>query len=116
MQPHEVVVPVLFFSAVAGIWIVYLVARHKERVMLIEKGTGSEEIKSLYLRRIGRPNPLASLKWGLVFIGVGAAVLLGMWLRNTFMMDEGVFPALISLFGGLGLLFFYFIARKRTEE
>jgi hypothetical protein len=116
MQPHEVVVPIIFFATIAGIWIVYLIARHKERLTIIEKGLGSEEIKSLYLRGAGRPNPLSALKWGLILVGAGAGALLAMWLDRTFMLEDGVYPAIIALFGGIALVIFYLISRKRTQE
>jgi hypothetical protein len=88
---------------------------------MIEKGMAAEEIKSLYARSAwrsgpGRSDPLSSLKWGMICIGVGAAILLGMWLRDAYMMSEGVYPGLIALFGGIGLILFYFIAPRRKAE
>ena len=82
---------------------------------MIEKGMGAEDIKSLYARNPWRSSPLNSLKWGMICIGVGLAILLGMWLREAYMVGEGVFPGLIALFGGLGLIVFYFAAHRKAE-
>ena len=83
---------------------------------MIDKGLKSDEIKSLYAARLWKISPLSSLKWGMIFIGIGLAVLLAGWLRATYMWDEGVYPGLIALFGGLGLLAFYLIAQRKVQE
>jgi hypothetical protein len=115
VQVHEVIVPVFFFVTVAAIWGGYILTRHKERMAMIQKGMEAEDIKSLYARAAWHISPLASLKWGMVLIGVGVAVLVGMWLRDAYMVGEGVYPGLIALLGGLGLIVFYFIARRKAE-
>jgi hypothetical protein len=115
VQAHEIIIPVFFFVTVAAIWGAYILTRHKERMEMIQKGMGAEDIKSLYARGGWHSSPLASLKWGMVFIGVGVAVLVGMWLRDAYMVGEGVYPGLIALLGGLGLVVFYFIARRKAQ-
>ncbi len=113
---HEgIVVPIFFFVCVAAIWGAYILTRHKERMVLIDKGTGAEEIKSLYSRNRLQLQPLTNLKWGIVLVGIGIAILLAMWLQDTFMFRDGVYPGLIALLGGLGLIVFYFVARRKQE-
>jgi hypothetical protein len=116
MDAQEAIIPIFFFVTVGIIWGAYILTRHKERMNMIEKGLKAEEIRSLYARAAGRASPLASLKWGMIFVGIGLAVLLGVWLRETFLVQEGVFPGLIALFGGAGLIVFYMIARKKVTE
>jgi hypothetical protein len=110
-----IVVPVVLFACVAAVLVEAIVTRHKERMAMIEKGMAAEEIKSLYARPTGRGDPLASMKWGIIFIGTGVAILLGMWLRETYLVSEGVFPGLIALLAGLGLIIFYFLAKRRAS-
>jgi len=109
-----IVVPIFFFLCVAAVWGGAIITRHKERIALIEKGIAAEEIKSLYARPTWHRDPLSSLKWGMIFIGTGIAILVGMWLRDTYMVSEGVFPGLIALLAGLGLIIFYFLAKRKT--
>lgn len=116
MSGQEVIVPIFFFVTVGVIWGAYILTRHKERLNMIEKGLKADEIRSLYSRAAGRTNPLASLKWGMIFVGIGLAVLLGIWLHEAYLVQEGVFPGLIALFGGAGLIVFYLIARKKVTE
>ncbi len=105
---------IFFFVAVVAIWGAIILTRHKERMTLIEKGTGAEDIKSLYSRQRWSVSPLTNLKWGMILVGVGIAILLAMWLRETYMVDEGVFPGMIALLGGFALVVFYVFARKKV--
>ena len=115
MQPHEVAVPiVMFVSAVAAI-IIWLMSRHRERMAMIEKGLSSEEIKAMYTKQIRR-DPLTSLKWGLLFILGGLAVLFGNFLHQRFGAEDGIMIGLIPLFVGCGLLIFYGIASKKINQ
>lgn len=117
MSPVEAIVPVALFFSVAVVWALHALTRHKERMTMIEKGLRAEDIRSLYERGTLRMNPLSSLKWGIVFVAIGLAVLLGMHMDYTYGMEEGVYPALIALFGGAGLILFYVLAsRRRTTQ
>jgi hypothetical protein len=104
----------MFFLTVIGIWGGYLLTRHRERTSMIEKGLRAEDIKALYTRGFQQVNPLVSLKWGLVLIGIGAGIFLAIWLHDVYGYRDGVYPAMIALFGGVGLLVFYLVARKKT--
>jgi hypothetical protein len=116
MAPHEVVIPIVFFCTIALIWGGVILARHKERMTMIEKGLKAEDIKSLYQKGTLRTNPLSSLKWGIIFLAIGIAALVGMWLHNAYYVDESVIPGLMAVFGGIGLIAFYFLANKRVQE
>jgi Na+/melibiose symporter-like transporter len=114
MQPHEVAVPIVLFSAIAAVFFVWVTSRHRERMSMIEKGLSSDEIKAMYSRDVKR-DPLNSLKWGLLFLLTGVAVMTGNFLHNQYGMEEG--PAMISticLFVGIGLVLFYSIASKKV--
>ncbi len=106
---------VLFFFSVASIWGAIIFTRHRERVMMIEKGLSAEEIRSLYARAV-RNRPLLALKWGMLFISVGLAIVLSLIATQVYYVDEGIYPGLIILFAGLGLVLFYQIAKKVGPE
>ena len=115
MTHVEALIPIVMFLGIAAVWALYALTRHKERMTIIEKGLKDEEIRSLYARGTFRTNPLASLKWGIVFLAVGLAVLAAMHLHYAYNMEEGVYPALIALFGGAGLILFYAVASRRRN-
>jgi hypothetical protein len=116
MNPVEVIIPVVFFLTIGIIWGGVILTRHRERMTIIEKGLKPEDLKALYERSAGKPNPLGALKWGMVFMAIGLAVLIGMYVRETFYVDEAVYPGLIALLGGLGLVTFYLVAARRMEK
>jgi hypothetical protein len=116
MHGDEILIPIIFFLTVGAVLGTYLLTRHKERMNMIEKGMKADDIKSLYMRHAFQTNPLTSLKWGIVLIGVGAAIMLGMYLHRNFVFEEGIYPSLIAIFGGIALVLFYFIAGKRQQQ
>jgi hypothetical protein len=115
MTFFEAAIPVIFFATIGLVTGAWIFARHKERITMIERGMGADDIKALYTRGY-RLNPLSSLKWGMVLSGIGVAVLLGLWMRSLYGVEEGIFPALITLCGGLALIIFYMIAKKKIEN
>jgi hypothetical protein len=119
MGPHEVIVPITLFLTIGAVLGFMLLSRHKERMSMIDKGLKAEDMKAVYERGALRPpNPLSSLKWGLMLIGIGIAVVLGMILRAAYGADVegGIYPGLMALFGGFALILFYFIARKKVAQ
>ena len=83
---------------------------------MIEKGMKAEDIKALFVRNFREPHPLTSLKWGIIFVAVGLAVMLGLFLRSAYSMEGGIFPGLIAVFGGAGLILYYFIAKSKVQD
>jgi len=114
MRADEVIVPIFLFCALAVPWIVHLVNRHRERMAILEKGISSEEIKAIYAKDLRR-DPLVSLKWGLLLILGGLAVLVGRFLHDRYFVEEEIMLGLVPLFVGVGLLIFYAIASKKTS-
>lgn len=104
----------MFFLTVIGIWGAYIFTRHRERTSMIEKGLRAEDIKALYTRGSQQFSPLSSLKWGLVLIGIGVGVVVAIYLHDVYEYGDGVYPGMIALFGGVGLLLFYLLARKKV--
>ncbi|MEW6510258.1 MAG: DUF6249 domain-containing protein [Bacteroidota bacterium] len=116
MQAVEVLIPIIFFLSTAAVLAVYLFTRHRERVLMIDKGMQSDEIKAMYARRWFKANPLGSLKWGMLFVGIGLAALLGIWLRENYVFNDGVIPGMMTLFGGIALILFYVVARRKEGD
>lgn len=115
MHATEVLIPIVFFLTMGAIWGSFILTRHRERINMIEKGLKAEEIKSLYERQTMKANPLFSLKWGMVLICIGIAIMLGIWLRENYIFNDGIIPGMIATFGGVGLVLFYFIASKKAQ-
>lgn len=111
------VISIALFMTIAGIWATIVLTRHKERMTMIDKGLKSEDIKALYEKRAFRPaSALSGLKWGLVFLGIGCGVIVGILMKQWYHLEDSLIIGLIPFFGGLGLVVFYFIARKQPHQ
>ena len=113
---EEIMIPIVFFLSIALVWGMIILTKHKERMTMIEKGLSPEDIKSMYQRGMLRVNPLSSLKWGIIFLAIGVAALLGMWIHSSYYVGEEIIPALMAVFGGIGLITFYSLAARKTGE
>ena len=101
-------VPLGLFAMIYGI--VYLSVRRKERMALIESGQDAKIFNT-------ESNVALSLKFSLLLIGLGVGALLGYILEETTAMQEGIsYFSMILIFGGIGLLVYYFLARKKAKE
>ena len=108
-------IPIFFFACTATVWIVWLLVRHRERINMVEKGMSSEDIKALYSRQIYR-DPLSSLKWGMLFVFGGVAVLFGNFLVERYDVQPPVILGMVILFVGIALVLFYTLAAKRPKQ
>ncbi|HTK82175.1 MAG TPA: DUF6249 domain-containing protein [Bacteroidota bacterium] len=115
MNGPEVLVPILSVVATAWVLITFFTSRNRERMAMIEKGLSSDEIKALYARDVKR-DPLQSLKWGILFVLAGIALMLGNYLHDAYAVDGGVVVGMVILFVGIGLVAFYTIASKRMSQ
>jgi hypothetical protein len=100
----EVIVPITVFAMIFGI--VYIALRHKERMMMIKSGVNASTLET-------KGNILGSLKWGMIFIGIGLGIIVGKIIAcSTSMEEEAAFFSMICLFGGIALMIFYIISSR----
>lgn len=110
------IISIFLFSCIVIIWGGVILARHKERMTMIEKGMASEDIKALYERGTRGFSLRTPLMWGIVLTAVGLATLVGVIATNWYHIDDDIIPALMVLFGGIGLVIFYMIARNKPQQ
>ena len=115
MQPYEVAVPFMFVIVLGMVILYGIYAKHRERIIMVEKGMSSEDIKAIYTRSIQR-DPLSSLKWGILFVLAGIAIMLGNYLHEQYNVDEAVIEGMVCLFVGIGLVLFYSVATKKVGQ
>lgn len=103
------IVAIIFFSIVA---VIKIITDNMVRRKLAEKGMVSEEVKYLYADTLEFHRP-GSLKWGMVLIAIGLAILIGQLLPYK-IADELTISAMF-IFAGLALILYYFIAGRLLE-
>ena len=105
---QEMLIPIAFFAMVFGI--VYIAIRRKERKQLIEKGMDISLLEPKH-------HAPTSLKWGMLFVGVGVGILLGkIFAAYTCLGEEASFFSMICLFGGLALVIYHFVEQNMIKK
>jgi hypothetical protein len=100
----------IVFGTIYGLF--FLFVRRRERLTMMEKGYDASLFQSE--KPSGR---FTSLKFGMLFIGVGAGILVGNILAVTTALNEEVsFFSMTFLFGGLALVLNYLIETKERKE
>ena len=101
------------FGTFFGVAYLFFMTRHRERLALIEKGADASIFKQ-------EDKGMSALKWGLLLMGGGLGLLIGLLVGLGMQLGEdltaGITFGSIFIFGGLGLVIYYNIARKREKE
>ena len=105
-NPEVVIVPLLILCAT---YVIKTISDNRLRRQLIEKST---DITGLDLNLPGNREAAApaSLKWGIVMIAVGTAFFAGTFF--SYEVRDEITLSLMLMAGGLGLICYYFLARK----
>jgi hypothetical protein len=114
MQP--LIAFIAFFAMVFGIMYLHYTTRNRERMALIDKGADAS------LFNTGKEGQKSSISWnrftlkiGMLSMGVGVGIIVGAFLENLNLMPDGPgYVSMIFLFGGLSLVLFYLIDRKKN--
>lgn len=115
MKAEDLISMVLILGVlpITVIILLYLLqkAKHKERLELIEKGV---DISSLPKK----DSPFNNiLMWGMLSVGVGFGLLPGyLLIEYGIFKDDAIMGILAILFGGIGLIGYYFINRKDGKK
>jgi hypothetical protein len=97
-------------------FIVKIILDHQTRKKLIEKGMLDENVKYLYADK-PESRILSSLKWGMISIGIGMAILIGQVAPPE--LQEEVTIGGMFILAGLGLVIYYLFANiiiKKSKE
>ena len=92
---------------------VRILSDNRIRNKLISKGMVDDKIQYLYQAKQASLNP-SSLKWGIVLVAIGAALLIGQIFPES--VEEEMMIALMFLFSGAGLILFYFMESIKSKQ
>jgi len=113
MGSEVIIVPALF-GIVFGMFYLYISARNKERLALIEKGADA----SIFFNKAKRLTPFWKvfiLNVSLLMIGLGIGIFIAAILEQSGFLNDAVYPSAIFTFGGIGLLVGFFMTKKLQE-
>lgn len=104
-------VPIVFFISIAVVLYIFIQARHRERMAMIEKGFDASLLTPDVRNRTGK---FGALKLGMAAVGTGLGLLIGGILARTTNLEEPVaYFSMITLFGGMGLIIYYLLMKNK---
>lgn len=94
-------------------WHYYNKARHEERKLLIEQGTNPDEVL-----KTPKASRFPWLKIGVVVTALGIGLFIITLLINFHLIgqSEAIFPAILCLCGGLGLIIANYMDNHKKSE
>ena len=109
MKGMEFLIPIAFF--LAPVILIKIISDNRVRHKLIDKGLVDEKVKYLFSENLTL-QPLSSIKWGLVLIGIGLALFIG----NLSDLHEELIFGLMFIFAGVGFFVYYFLANQEMKK
>ena len=104
-------IPIVMFIVIAII--VKIVSDNRTRRQLIENSMLNENVKYLFSDPFERHIP-SSLKWGMVMIAVGIALLTAQFLPHQY--ENEITLAMVLIMAGIALLIFYGIGTRKLKD
>ncbi|MFA7359867.1 MAG: DUF6249 domain-containing protein [Candidatus Kapaibacterium sp.] len=118
---ENIVVPIFAFIFIFGfpaiiiLWAIY--TKHRERMRLIEKGISPDEAKKYFTNVDKKPrNAFGALKWGILFLFLGAGIFTANILEQMYDLSDGVTSGLVIFFIGLGFVVYFLIANSKSDN
>ncbi len=112
----EVIIMPIIFGVIFGMFYLYISARNRERLALIEKG-GDASIFYSARKSVTPVWKVIVLNLGMLLVGIGIGVFLANLFTYNFGMDEDVaYPGTIFLMAGIGLLAGFFVTKRLNSD
>jgi len=113
MEATEVLVPLIFFGSVFGIVYLFITARNKERLALIEKGADASIFYSSKEKRVTPLWKVFILNFSLLLMGIGLGIFIaGILSEVVGVQDDIAYPGTIFLMAGIGLFVGFTMTKK----
>lgn len=112
----EILIPISLFSMIFGIFYLIYSTRNRERLALIEKGVDA----SIFLKGRTKANSawkIFVVNMAFLLIGSGVGIFLALIITTyTSLNDGAVYPSIIFIMAGIGLLVGFKTAKDLDKE
>lgn len=116
MHAGEIIIPLAIFGCIFGIIYLFISARNKERMALIDKGADASIFYSSKSKRVTPVWKVFILNFSLLLMGVGLGIFIAGVLNDILGVKEEIaYPGTIFLMAGVGL-FTGFTMTKNLEK
>ena len=103
----------IIFGTIA--FVVKTIADNRVRNKAIEKGILDEQLKGVFAQTAEQfLSGLNAIKWGMVLIGIGLAIVIGRFLPYSY-TEEGTL-GLALIFSGLAFIIYYQLYKKSESS
>jgi len=115
MGSEVIIIPVIF-GLIFGIFYLYISARNRERLALIEKGAEA----SIFYGTNRRATPIWKVivvNLSLLLVGIGLGIFIAGILSSVLGVQEEIaFPGTIFCMAGIGLFTGFYLTKKLNED
>jgi len=112
----EIIVLPVIFGTVFGIFYLYISARNRERLALIDKGADA----SIFYSKKKHVTPVWKvivINLALLLVGIGMGIFIANILTHNMGIDEDVaYPGTIFILAGLGLFAGFFVSKRFNKD
>ena len=112
----EVIIIPIFFGVIFGIFYLFISARNKERLALIEKGADA----SIFYGKDRKVTPMWKvivINLALLLMGIGLGIFIAAILSQALNIDEEVaYPGTIFLMAGIGLFSGVYFTKRLNND
>ena len=111
----EVIILPLIFGVIFGIFYLYISARNKERLALIEKGADA----SIFYGKDRKVTPIWKvivINLALLLMGIGAGILISEVIVLAGFEESVARPGTIFLMAGVGLFLGFVLTKKLNKD
>jgi hypothetical protein len=105
---RDAIVSITLFAAVFGMVYIYIMTRHRERMIILEKS-------------IDYPFPVTNfnnltLKCGMLLVGVAIGFLIIFVLQQCGVYSDLISVSMVCLFGGISLIASYVMVENKNKQ
>jgi len=112
----EILIVAIIFGVIFGIFYLFISARNKERLALIEKGADA----SIFYSKKKSVTPMWKVivvNFALLMMGIGLGIFIAGILSQVVGVDEDIaYPGTIFLMAGVGLFSGFYLTKKLNED
>jgi len=112
----EIVIIPIIFGVIFGIFYLFISARNKERLALIEKGAEA----SIFYNKTKSATPMWKVlvvNFALLLMGIGLGIFIAGILSQVLGVDEDIaYPGTIFLMAGIGLFTGFYLTKKLNKD
>jgi len=112
----EILIVAIIFGVIFGIFYLFISARNKERLALIEKGADA----SIFYSQKKRVTPMWKVivvNLALLMMGIGLGIFIAGILSQVVGVEEDIaYPGTIFLMAGAGLFTGFYLTKKLNED